>query len=337
MNKFHSIMTIALTTVLAIIVTACVPIADASVEEGATVAETTDLTVSEQKEMVRRYFEELWHQGNEEVIEELFHPNQLFTGPSSLGVVLEGQEGRRQLYHAYQTAFPDDLHFDLQEVVADGNKVVAYWIGTGTNTGPHFKFGDPTGKSVVAPGISIFTFEEGQIIDEIAIWDELYSYQQLGVKPPVLVEESGLTEAEQKKLILHYFDEYWNARNTDVISEIFTENNVFYATESSGVVLHGYEGREQLRAAYNAAWPDLHLQVETVVVDGNQAMVHWIGTATQAVEFMGVPPIGEPVSAHGMTVFTFANGRIETERALWDELYRAQQHGVTLSTLEGEE
>ena len=83
---------------------------------------------------------------------------------------------------AYATAFPD-FHNTIEDLFADGNKVVFRWTFTGTNHGP---LGDTaaTGKQVSLPGcIGIFRLDGGKVNQGHLCWDKHALLQQLGVIP----------------------------------------------------------------------------------------------------------------------------------------------------------
>jgi predicted ester cyclase len=74
----------------------------------------------ENKELVRRYYRE-WNAGNLDVIDELFADERVAAGV-------------RRGCGAYLAAFPD-LHASIEELVAEGDKVVCRSNTTGTHDG----------------------------------------------------------------------------------------------------------------------------------------------------------------------------------------------------------
>ena len=74
------------------------------------------------KSVIRRYFEEVWNNKNLALIDELAASTYVDHDPYNPDV--RGPEGMRQLVTKYQTAFPD-LHFTIEDLLADGDKVVA--------------------------------------------------------------------------------------------------------------------------------------------------------------------------------------------------------------------
>jgi steroid delta-isomerase-like uncharacterized protein len=84
--------------------------------------------------------------------------------------------------------FPD-LHFDLKDVVAQGEKVAVTWVQRGTNKGP---IPTPTGETLPAtnrtinsPGSIFFELRNGKIIRQGVYLDNLVLNTQLGLTMPM--------------------------------------------------------------------------------------------------------------------------------------------------------
>ena len=100
--------------------------------------------------------------------------------------VLEGlpptKEGVKQFFAMNFAAF-SDLRFEIEDIVASGDKVVGRFRMVGTNDG-EFMGMPATGKSVDAQGIDIIRFnEEGLGVEHWGVFDAMTMMQQLGVVP----------------------------------------------------------------------------------------------------------------------------------------------------------
>lgn len=90
-----------------------------------------------------------------------------------------GREGMRQLMAVFRAAFPD-LHYAVDDVVADGDKVVLRVTGSGTMHGP--LFGLPaTGRSASWSEIHISRLDGGKVVERWSVTDQLGMLQQLGL------------------------------------------------------------------------------------------------------------------------------------------------------------
>ena len=137
------------------------------------------MSTEENKAVVRRFYEEC-NKGNMAALEELYAaPNYVWHGT---GVFRDMDlAGSKQLWAAWWTAFPD-LHYTVEDLIAEGDKVVARQTFRGTHQGEIM--GVPaTGKVVTWTAIIISRFAGGKFVDDWENLDLLGLMQQLGAIP----------------------------------------------------------------------------------------------------------------------------------------------------------
>ena len=138
------------------------------------------MSAEENKALTRRINEEVWTNGNLDVIEEVIADSYVHTVVGA-PEPMRGQEGFGQLVTMYRNAFPD-FNVTTEEQFADGDVVVTRWTATGTQQGE--LMGMPaTGKRATAPGIAIDRFADGKLVEAWVIFDQLGFLQQLGAVP----------------------------------------------------------------------------------------------------------------------------------------------------------
>jgi steroid delta-isomerase-like uncharacterized protein len=93
----------------------------------------------------------------------------------------QGLEAYRQFISMYVTAFPD-LHFMVEDLIAEGDRVVARYTGQGTHQGDLMGI-PPTGKQITVTNILITRIANGKIVEQWLNFDALGMLQQLGVVP----------------------------------------------------------------------------------------------------------------------------------------------------------
>jgi predicted ester cyclase len=81
----------------------------------------------------------------------------------------------------YLTAFPD-LHFTIEDIIAEGDTVVVRQTARGTHQGDLMGI-PPTGKQVSGTGITITRVVNGKAVEDWFNGDDLGLLQQLGVVP----------------------------------------------------------------------------------------------------------------------------------------------------------
>jgi steroid delta-isomerase-like uncharacterized protein len=138
------------------------------------------MTAKDNKARSRRFFEEVWNRGNMGVLDELIAPELVDHDPAAPGLPA-GREGFRQWVTMVRDAFPD-VHFTIDDQIAEGDRVVTRWTARGTQRGPFL--GIPaSGKQVTVTGIALARYANGQNTENWVSWDRLGMLQQLGALP----------------------------------------------------------------------------------------------------------------------------------------------------------
>ena len=132
------------------------------------------------KAVARRFIDEVWNKGNLAVIDELVAPNAVAHDPNNPNAV-PGPAGTRQVVSLYRNAFPD-MHFTLEDVIAERDKVVTRLSATGTHQ--RDLPGIPaTNRRATIEGITITRYEDGKSVESWVSFDFLGLFRQLGVVP----------------------------------------------------------------------------------------------------------------------------------------------------------
>ena len=126
----------------------------------------------------RRTLEEVFNQGNLAHLDELLTPDFL-NHAMPPGMNNRGPDSMRQLVLLLRTAFPD-LHYTLEELVAEGDTVACRVSMSGTHLGPFLGI-PPTGRSFQQAQMHFVHYREGWASAHRAVRDDLGLMQQLGV------------------------------------------------------------------------------------------------------------------------------------------------------------
>lgn len=127
------------------------------------------------KELARTFFEEIWNGRDESAIDR-YIPVNAKGNDADFGA---GREGFRAEWKKWMAAFPD-LHFEIRDLVAEGDKVLTRWTLTGTHTG-EFMGAAPTGKKITVEGMSLDRIEDGWVAEGFDGWDNYGFRKQLGL------------------------------------------------------------------------------------------------------------------------------------------------------------
>ena len=138
------------------------------------------MSVEHNKVILNRFWEEVFNRRNLDLIDELFTQDWSYHGAA--GQELKGPQALKEFLSMFFNAFPD-LEVTVEDLIAEGDKVVSHVTGRGTHKGELMKIA-PTGKQVTITVICISRFEEERIAEDWELIDLFGMMQQLGVIPP---------------------------------------------------------------------------------------------------------------------------------------------------------
>lgn len=136
-------------------------------------------TPEENKAIVRRYLEEIPNKGNFEVADEVIHP--AYRSHDGYADQPAGPSGVKMAFTRFRAGFPD-LTFEIEDVMAEGDRVAARGVWRGTRVGPDGKL--PSGaKPAIVPFIYWYIIQDGKVVEFWGRDDQLGLYRQLGDIP----------------------------------------------------------------------------------------------------------------------------------------------------------
>ena len=132
---------------------------------------------------------------------------------------------------------------------------------------------------------------------------------------------------EQNKVIARrWSEELWGRGNLAVADEIIAPD---YVRHDAGdpFPARGPEDVKRIVAMLRAMLPDLTIEVEDMIADGDRVVSRYTGVATDTRGFMGRPPTGKVVRTPAIQIFRFAGGKIVESWAVRDDLGTLRQLG----------
>ncbi|MFG1929920.1 ester cyclase [Mycobacterium sp. NPDC048908] len=112
-------------------------------------------------------------------IDEVVHPDAVIRTP--LPIDTTGPEALKQIWAALYAIYPD-IHLTVEDMIAEGDKVVTRTTVRGTHRG-EFMGVAPTGKPVTYNEMFIFRFADGRIVETWGVVDVYAQMKQIGVIP----------------------------------------------------------------------------------------------------------------------------------------------------------
>ena len=131
------------------------------------------------KELIRRWFEEVWNKGRAEAIEELFDENGIAHGLSDDPAnPIKGPQNFRPFHALFRQAFPN-IVVVVEDTIAEGDKVAARCSVHAKHEGEFL--GKPaTNAPVDFTGITIVRIDNGKIVEAWNNFDFMTMYKQVG-------------------------------------------------------------------------------------------------------------------------------------------------------------
>ncbi|HYL46630.1 MAG TPA: ester cyclase [Candidatus Limnocylindrales bacterium] len=150
-------------------------IADGEIHAGDEIMLLDD-PLEENKNLIRRFFDEMWNPWNFAKADELLAEGIVFRG--TLGSELKGRDAFRGYMRKVQAAFPD-FHNSILQMTAEEDRVVARTMYRGTHRGEIFGV-SPTGKEITYAGAAFFRIADGKVAEGWVLGDLLSVLRQMG-------------------------------------------------------------------------------------------------------------------------------------------------------------
>ena len=140
---------------------------------------------ADNKQIVHRFMLDCWNQGKLNAISELVADNCRFHDPV-FPTFTSGAQNLKTHIESCRRAFPD-LHFTIDDTIAERNEVVIHWTANGTHKGDFLGM-HPTNRKATVSGTTIYRVENAKIVEQWANWNLMTMMEQLGVATPAKAE-----------------------------------------------------------------------------------------------------------------------------------------------------
>jgi steroid delta-isomerase-like uncharacterized protein len=135
------------------------------------------MSVEVNKAIVREHFERVWNSGNAEAVAETLAPDYVGYDPNSAGTI-HGPDGYLKATAAFRATFPD-ARFTIEELIAEGDRVVARLVLRATQSGA-WHDAAPTNRAITVDAVIIYRMTNGTIAESWGLFNVLGMLQQLG-------------------------------------------------------------------------------------------------------------------------------------------------------------
>ena len=139
--------------------------------------------LDENRKLARLFREDLWNTGDLSIADRILAKDCRIDArvPFQTDFVT-GPEAVKQLLMLYRESFTE-IRMEIQDTVAEGDRVVARWTGVGVDTGALF-LPQARGRRVTTSGIDLFVIRDGRIAEGWSSWDVFGLLRSLGMPLP---------------------------------------------------------------------------------------------------------------------------------------------------------
>ncbi len=143
------------------------------------------------KTLVRRWFKEVWNEGREATIDELFAENGRAYGLGEGEAEVRTPAQMKLFVRNLRGSIPD-VQIRIEDIMAEGDSVMVRVLLAGTHSGSGLGV-PPSGRRVRVAGIVVVRIANGQIAEGWNSWDQLGLLRQIGALPVPQGEDQFLT------------------------------------------------------------------------------------------------------------------------------------------------
>ena len=134
------------------------------------------------------------------------------------------------------------------------------------------------------------------------------------------------TLAQHKAAVRRWSEELWGRGNLAVADEIIAADYVRH-DPGDPFPARGPEDVKRIVTMLRSMLPDLRIEVEAMIAEGDMVVSRYTTTATDSVGYMGMPPTGKAIRTAAIQIFRFSGGKIVESWAARDDLGTLRQLG----------
>jgi steroid delta-isomerase-like uncharacterized protein len=136
-----------------------------------------------------------------------------------------------------------------------------------------------------------------------------------------------MSTEENKALVRHFYEQVWDQGNTDFAFEVFADDYVRHDLRAAEA-LPGPAGQKKIADDFRAAFPDLEVDVELVVGEGDYVVGRWTASGTHLGQWSRLAPTGKRVTFSAVNIYRFEGGKVAEIWNYRDDLGLMEQVGA---------
>ena len=133
---------------------------------------------------------------------------------------------------------------------------------------------------------------------------------------------------ENKAVVRRFFEEAFTAGDVAVLDELVAPGAIDHDPQNPFPDVRGPEGSRRGIELYRGAFPDLRLEVEDQIAEGDMVVTRWTGSGTHDGDLPDLPATHKRSTVAGITIDRIEDGKIAESWVCWDALGMLQQLGA---------
>lgn len=126
-----------------------------------------------------------------------------------------------------------------------------------------------------------------------------------------------------------WFDQVWNKGAEQVIDQLMSPTAKFHGlAPPAEAPIVGPAGFKPFYRQFRDAFPDIHIDIDKLVTQGDTVAMHCTVTGTHTGDTLGAPPTNRPIRITGMGMARMENGQIAEAWNTFDFMSLYQQLGL---------
>jgi steroid delta-isomerase-like uncharacterized protein len=134
---------------------------------------------------------------------------------------------------------------------------------------------------------------------------------------------------ENKTLVRSFYERVWNRGQVEAAAGVFAPDYVRHDLRPSQAE-PGPAGQSKIAADFRAAFPDLRMEIDLILAEGDLVAARWTTSGTNTGAWAGRPPTGRRARFSGVNIFRISDGKVVE---LWnhrDDLGLMEQLGAEI-------
>jgi predicted ester cyclase len=113
-----------------------------------------------------------------------------------------------------------------------------------------------------------------------------------------------------KLLSKRWFEQVWNQKNEAAIDEMFSKQGKSHGFPEPDSVLIGPEGFKAVHRTFVGAFPDLHIDLEDIITEGDRVAVRWRVSMTHLGDHLGFAATGKKGTLDGSSFLIVKDNQV---------------------------